>query len=225
MFPLNEILFFNDLAPTRDGELNMALDEILLQECHLPWLRVYDWSKKTISIGYFTLQNTIEHVNKPWVRRWTGGGLVHHGGARDATFAFGIPRCDPVSSAPSYCSYRDIHQSVQQVLSGMGIDCDLDAGDSSAITGGSCFENPVRSDVIARSDGLKIVGGAQRRSRHGLLHQGSIQGVHVPAEFGAILANSLARKVQQLQVDDGKVERGVTLANSKYSSPEWRYRT
>ena len=149
---------------------------------------------------------------------------MHHGGARDATFAFGIPSRDPASSARSYCAYRDIHQSVQQVLSGMGIDCDLDEGDSLTTTGGSCFENPVSSDVMACSNGLKIAGGAQRRSRHGLLHQGSIQGVHVSAEFGSILANSLARNVQQLQVDDGKVERAVTLANSKYSSPEWRHR-
>lgn len=224
MFPLNEILFFNDLFPSRNGELNMALDEILLQECHLPWLRVYDWSKKTISIGYFTPHDSIDSANKPWVRRWTGGGLVHHGGVRDATFAFGIPRREPASITRSSCAYRGIHQSVQQVLSGMGIDCDLDDGNRPTTTGGFCFKNPVSSDLIACSDGLKIVGGAQRRSRYGLLHQGSIQGVHVPTGFGLALANSLARKVQQLHVEDDQVARAVTLANSKYSSSEWRNR-
>ena len=37
-----------------------------------------------------------------------------------------------------------------------------------------CFAKPVRADVMI--DGRKIAGAAQRRTRRGLLQQGSIQG-------------------------------------------------
>lgn len=202
----------------------MAVDDILLQECHRPWLRFYNWEKETISIGYFTPRNSITLNGKPWVRRRTGGGLVHHGSGRDATYALGIPRREPASKLRSSCVYRDIHQALQRALSVTGIACDLDDGNATSIPGNPCFENPVSWDVISCFDGNKIAGGAQRRCRHGLLHQGSIQGVHVPEGFGLTFANALAGRVQHLQIDDAKVERAVKLADTKYSSPEWRHR-
>ncbi len=47
-------------------------------------------------------------------------------------------------------------------------------GERTPHTAGGCFQNPVQSDLLA-ADGGKIAGGAQRRNRHGLLHQGSIK--------------------------------------------------
>ena len=138
MFPFNNILFFNDLCPARGGELNMAIDEILLQECHLPWLRFYNWDKETISIGYFTPRNSINLNAKPWVRRWTGGGLVHHGCSGDATYALGIPRRELAPNVRSSLIYRDIHQALQLVLSGTGIACDLDDGNGNSSSENSC---------------------------------------------------------------------------------------
>ncbi|MFP6874397.1 MAG: hypothetical protein VCA55_12925 [Verrucomicrobiales bacterium] len=224
MLPLNKILFFNDFLPARTGELNMALDEILLRECSLPWLRCYGWSRQTLSIGYFTPVNSVEFGNVPWIRRWTGGGAVHHGGTRDATYAFGIPRGDPASSVRSSSAYKYIHQSVQRALLGIGIACRLADGYKYTVAGTACFENPVISDVITCHGGLKIAGGAQRRSRYGLLHQGSIQDVLIPADFGFMLANSLSRNIKQEQVDDDILGRASMLAISKYSTPEWKFR-
>lgn len=224
MLPLNKILFFNDFLPARTGELNMALDEVLLRECSLPWLRCYGWSRQTLSIGYFTPVNSVEFGNVPWIRRWTGGGTVHHGGTRDATYAFGIPRGNPASSVRSSSAYKHIHQSVQRALLGIGIACRLDNGNKHTVAGTACFENPVTSDVITCHGGLKIAGGAQRRSRYGLLHQGSIQGVQMPADFGFALANSLSRNIKQEQVDDDILRRASMLAISKYSSLEWKFR-
>jgi hypothetical protein len=41
----------------------------------------------------------------------------------------------------------------------------------------NCFANPVRADVM--TDGRKIAGAAQRRTRRGLLQQRSIQGIEL----------------------------------------------
>ncbi len=51
----------------------------------------------------------------------------------------------------------------------------------------NCFANPVRADVMI--DGRKVAGAAQRRTRAGLLQQGSVQYVD--------LGNGLAERFVQ----------------------------
>ena len=56
-----------------------------------------------------------------------------------------------------------------------------------------CFANPVRADVL--SNGRKIAGAAQRRTRRGLLQQGSIQGVDLATKFADQFASELCSSV------------------------------
>ena len=74
-------------------------------------------------------------------------------------------------------------------------DADRDVGSATVATrtgisdaGYTCFANPVRADVMI--DGRKIAGAAQRRTRRGLLQQGSIQGI----EFGKSLTEQFAQR-------------------------------
>ena len=44
-------------------------------------------------------------------------------------------------------------------------------------------------------DGRKIAGAAQRRTRLGLIHQGSVQNLRLPGDFGFRFAARLGEKV------------------------------
>ena len=69
-------------------------------------------------------------------------------------------------------SYRAIHQILAAVLREENGMVPQLAGDSGG-AGGVCFESPVEFDVLG-GVGEKIAGAAQRRSKSGLLHQGSV---------------------------------------------------
>ena len=116
MFPLSNLFLFSDLSSSRNGELNMAIDETLLQLCPLPWLRLYTWKETTVSIGYFMQQDGVDFGGNPWVRRWTGGGVVTHGSSKETTFTLGLPCQTNTSSLRSANSYREIHQKIQQTI-------------------------------------------------------------------------------------------------------------
>ena len=82
-----------------------------------------------------------------------------------------------------------------------------------------CFANPVSADLMI--DSRKIAGAAQRRTRAGLLHQGSIQ--HV--DLGNGLAERFARELSNLRSEkllSGLiVERASEIAERKYGSNHW----
>src|SRR5271163_2205286 len=91
---------------------NMAIDEALLREVHKPVLRIYEWSVPAVSLGYFQLAALA--VDRPFVRRYTGGGLVDH--ARDVTYTIVLPRAHPWMELSAPESYGRIHRGVQAAL-------------------------------------------------------------------------------------------------------------
>ena len=146
---------------------NMAVDEALLREVREPVLRLYEWSVPAVSLGYF--QPAALAGDRPFIRRYTGGGLVDHD--HDVTYTIVLPRAHPwmeLSAPESYCL---IHQGVQAALEACGISSEL-TPEASPVASEACFQKPVQHDIIAGS--IKLSGAAQRRTREGLLHQGSI---------------------------------------------------
>ena len=157
------LLIHGPASPAR----NMAIDEALLREVHEPVLRVYEWSVPAFSLGYF--QHASLAGERPFVRRYTGGGLVDH--AHDITYTIVLPRSHEWMQLSAPESYRRVHQGVQAVLTACGIKSEL-TRQAHAIESDACFAKPVRFDIIAGAD--KLSGAAQRRTREGMLHQGSI---------------------------------------------------
>ncbi len=156
----------------RPGTEAMAVDEWLLETADVPVLRIYGWEGDWASVGYFgkmtEARSTIPGVN--WVRRWTGGGLVDH--RADWTYTLVLPHSEPLANARGAESYRSIHAALREVLAGEGILAILSGGGEE--TGAAlCFENPVHHDLVG-ADRRKIAGAGQRRTRQGLLHQGSV---------------------------------------------------
>ncbi len=216
-----------DLVP-RTGPLNMALDELLLEFAaaeHTPVLRTYRWSKPFVSIGYFDRIEAIEEQfpGRPVVRRWTGGGVVDH--RADFTFSLSVPAEDALARLPGEQRYGVIHARVASALERCGI-ATQSAGRvipaARSVVPAPCFESAVGGDLM--SGERKIVGGAQRRSRLGVLHQGSIQTAAPMTDQNALdaaLADAFACEQRPLLADAGMMERASALAESKYATPAW----
>lgn len=218
MKPLFEnLLFFADPV-RRDGPAQMATDEALLLTTSLPVLRHYRWAGPAASFGYAQSFREISEMcpDLPLVRRWTGGGLVPHDG--DWTFSLIVPASEPLASARPAASYSAIHEAVMLAMTSCGMAARL-AGDGDVSSGPACFANPALYDVLS-TDGGKKCGGAQRRTRRGFLHQGSLQAA-LPEEFGENLARTLARKVVPMDTSPALETKSRELSGQRYGREEW----
>lgn len=153
----------------------MAMDEALL-ECApatgAPVLRFYGWTESAATFGYSQKYSFIEQVTRlrPLIRRPTGGGLVPHDA--DWTYSLAFPPSDPWYDLKAVESYKKVHEWIRDAFAAMGVETSL-APVSQKDVPGQCFIGAEKSDVLWR--GRKIAGAAQRRTRNGLLIQGSVQ--------------------------------------------------
>ncbi len=225
---------FEHLQVIRDGvphagALNMALDEVLLQNPgDTPLLRFYRWAQPTVTFGYFEPSGAARRVAKgrEIIRRLTGGGIVEHGD--DVTFTLIIPRGVPFARLRSVESYRQIHAALARALEcgGVAVQAQEDEPSPPADSSqpNSCFERPVLHDLI--TSGTKVAGGAQRRTRFGLLHQGSIRPDPVRAalwreNLGREFPLALARFCEERNLAPDEIMRAELLASAKYATPAW----
>lgn len=199
-----------------DAPLNMAIDEVLLQRAMLPTLRVYGWRERALSLGYFSHFTEAERVaaGRAMVRRWTGGGLVEHG--EDITYTLIVPRDAAFFQHAPLESYRLIHEAVAEWLRARGISGHV-APSSAEESSGACFAAHVRYDIV--NGNAKLAGAAQRRTRWGLLHQGSIL---LPGKIASNgLAGTFAREIQPACITTDILQIAQQIAEQKYATSEW----
>jgi lipoate-protein ligase A len=158
-----------------DPMFNMAMDEALLEAAPRlgqPVLRFYGWTQPAASFGYFQRIATVEHTTalRPLVRRPTGGGIVPHDA--DWTYSVVIPPGHAWYRLKAEASYQRMHEWLGKAFERLGIQTSL-APDSRKPLPGQCFAGHERHDVLWH--GRKVAGAAQRRTRNGLLIQGSVQ--------------------------------------------------
>jgi lipoate-protein ligase A len=118
-----------------DGPLQMALDEVLLQQAErgIPSFRIYLWNEPTLSLGYF--QSAGDRLRDPalaglpFVRRMTGGGAIVHGRAvalaegvtlTDWTYAVTLPSVLVAGKAACHW-HLAIHRALCRVLQQLGV--------------------------------------------------------------------------------------------------------
>ena len=159
----------------RSAAENMAVDDILLETAgHIgvPVLRFYSWTEPAASLGYFQRYSEVARLTslRPLVRRPTGGGLVPHDA--DWTYSLIFPPSAPWYSLKALESYQRMHAWVQAAFERLKISTTLAASSRKELPG-QCFAGAEQFDVLWQN--RKIAGGAQRRTRDGLLIQGSIQ--------------------------------------------------
>jgi lipoate-protein ligase A len=210
-------------SPAASAAQNMAVDEALLRTAAQrarPLLRLYTWDQPAISFGYF--QQFPVHLagHQPIVRRPTGGGIVYHGDGVDTTYTVVAPPGHALHAMKTADAYRALHNAVAAALS---LSAPLSTLHVSTRGQYECFQTPVAGDVVT-ADGQKLAGGAQRRGRFGMLHQGSIAG-RVSADqlllgFRQVLAAELT--AYELSV----AERALAdqLTRDKYATDIWNKR-
>lgn len=177
------------LLPTRHGGAaeNMAGDFLMLQrypEPSQPRFRHYGWHRPARTFGFSQkiafIRDQLAPTDAPMelCRRFTGGGLVDH--REDWTYALVIPRGHPIECTRAIDAYRIVHERLAQALRELGQPAetkhpceDTPAGPSPGPSG-ICFSKAECHDVIVPGTGAKIAGAAQKRTRHGLILQGSI---------------------------------------------------
>ena len=208
----------------RTGEMNMAIDQLLLEEVgDVPILRVYEWSEPSVSFGYFTeleaAKKSFPDNGLHYIRRWTGGGIVDH--RNDTTYTLVIPRSHLLSQARGATSYRLIHQCLAKALTSLGENIQLfPETNLQTQSGDTCFTNPVPYD-LANTGGLKIAGAGQKRTRQGLLHQGSVNLALDKANFLKSLAKELTKTTCKIELSREFFDQAKDLADSKYSLTAW----
>lgn len=199
----------------------MALDEALLREITKPVLRIYEWDRQALSIGYFQ-SHRIVPSDREFIRRYTGGGLVDH--AADFTYTVVLPRGNSVLELSTSESYRQIHEAVVKTLVHIGLDavlapcCDPEEKDS-------CFQRAVKYDVVLGT--VKVAGAAQRRTREGMLQQGSVL-LEEESLRGRFRENFL-RFFQEVfnvvlepsEFTEKELLRAQALVLSRYGTEEW----
>lgn len=199
----------------------MAVDEALLRSSSTPLLRIYEWEENAVSIGYFQKWGEVPE-GRPFVRRWTGGGLVDH--AADLTYTVIVPRSHRAAQLSTLDAYRLFHSAVREALLSLGIRAEL-ADQSEPEPSARCFARPVRFDVMA--GGKKVAGGAQRRAREGLLHQGSIllpealDRSRLASALSWAVGRSLAANLFLDPLSPEEVGLAERLERERYATDQW----
>lgn len=193
------------------AQVNMDFDAMLLRRLGCapePVLHLYDWEAPSITHGYFVdprdlLEvDTLAALGVQLARRPTGGGVIIH--TIDFAFSLLVPAGHTAFSTNTLHNYAFINTIVADVvrkvlprnLAGdIGLlSCPQEACKESLPF---CMADPTVFDVMI--GGQKVAGGAQRRTRHGFLHQGSIS-LGVPDQLflqGILKEDAVAHLMRQ----------------------------
>jgi len=205
-------------APARE---NMAQDVFLLQNLeHDPHavLHLYDWWGESATFGHFINPEEffdLEAVKSRGLaieKRPTGGGIIFH--SFDLTFSIAIPVGHPLYSQNTLESYAKVNRQVIEAVSQFLQDKPKPALLQSEVATKHqrfCMAHPTKYDVLL--GGKKVGGAAQRRTRFGLLHQGSISLIRPCRELiCAVLKNG-----EEVHAEMSRFGDSLTDAPDRYS--------
>lgn len=160
-----DLQMLSSLAPTSD-----------------PILHLYEWQKPAFTFGHFInpsdylYLDACQQYNFEWAKRPTGGGIIFHLG--DAAFSFLMPSSHPLFSTNTLENYQLVNRWVEKALKSL-----LTKSKEFTLLAKSplspskaqerfCMAHPTEFDILC--NGVKVGGAAQRRTKSGLLHQGSV---------------------------------------------------
>lgn len=163
------------LDEARSGQENMDRDAAFLEQAEMPLLRLYAWSRPTLSLGYGQHDDWIDRplcqeLGVDIVRRPTGGRALLHL-PDEITYAVVLPKVGDLSIKAAFTGITSI---LSEALRKLGVPCSS-AADSHVPTGAlhpSCLEVTAPGEITAL--GMKLVGSAQVRRFNNLLQHGAI---------------------------------------------------
>jgi lipoate-protein ligase A len=169
------------VTPPLPGEANMEIDLALLDLAAAgggPYVRVYGWQGRWISLGYFQkaeLAVDTEAAARQGVgivRRPTGGKALLHGD--EVTYSVALPPHHPLARTSVLESYRSLSRQLVLALQDVGLPVELSTGTGGLMTRAI---TPCAAEVGPESitiGGRKLVGSAQVRRHGAVLQHGSI---------------------------------------------------
>lgn len=196
----------------RSPDENMAFDTRFLKEftensTPSPILHFYDWKGVCGTFGHFI--KPLDHLNQKGIEKWdlrlerrpTGGGIVFH--LCDLTFSVLMPSTNPFFSLNTLETYAFVNLAVVKAISkfmGNKIQPTLLPQEFNPLDDQCphfCMAHPTKYDVMI--DGRKVGGAAQRRTKFGYLHQGTIALKSPPDQFlqDVLRVDSFAMKGMQ----------------------------
>jgi len=214
-----------------DPATNMALDECLLHAAPRlgqPVLRFYGWTQPAATFGYFQHFASVETMTplRPLIRRPTGGGLVAHDA--DWTYSLTIPQSHPWYSLRAEASYRQLHEWLNAAFTRLRLPTELAPRCAKELPG-QCFAGPEKSDLVL--GGRKVAGAAQRRTKAGLLIQGSIQPIPLGItqnDWQEAVCDEACRRFQAviraMENDSALTQCANNLAVGKYSQTSYNHK-
>lgn len=200
---------------------NMEIDrDLLTKVADLPngLLHLYDWEGESLTYGHFLKPEeylNLEAMEKRGVRharRPTGGGIIFH--IWDLAFSALLPAHHPEFSLNTLENYATINRRVIEAV-GSAFGAILLPYEPEALDQASshfCMAKPTKYDVVT-ADGRKIGGAAQRRTRAGLLHQGTISLVTPPQEDLEELLLPGTRVIEAMRANSFTLLPGKWTAN------------
>jgi len=163
------------------GPENMATDMWLLnrvEQWQGPIFRRYGWSVPQVSFGYGQKADWVEQETglslSLLTRRPTGGGIVRHG--KDLTYCLIVPRGSKGAEMAPMDFYAQVHRRWGEALSEQGILNNLMPCPERSKAGipGDCFNEPVGRDLMDVDCTKKLGGAAMKRTKQGVLLQGTL---------------------------------------------------
>ena len=216
---------------THDPYFNMSMDEVLLSNSTLQenrvLVRIYRWDRPSVSFGSAQICPRELEEKYTLVRRPTGGGVVYHD--VDLTYTVVVPPEHKIMQLDRMESYKVFHEALLLKMTEDGVDAVLENVGSEHVDRATmqCIVSPSRFDLVAPS-GSKYAGAAQRRTRMGILHQGSIKLEAARGDWEKLrdeLLQSLEMKFDieftKWQPRQSVVDEAEKLAREKYATEKW----
>jgi lipoyl(octanoyl) transferase len=205
-------------SPAARAAFNMALDEALLRTAvkrGRPLLRIYSWEEPAATFGYFQKFPAQLADDHEVVRRPTGGGVVYH--IKDTTYTIVVPAGHSLHVMRTTDAYCVLHKAVAAAFESQPQlhDAELHSPQGQY----ECFQKPVRGDVV--TDGRKLAGGAQRRTKAGMLHQGSIDAKISADRLKLGFQEALGIAFENYNLTDSEGAAAEKLVVEKYATDAW----
>lgn len=188
-----------------DGALNMALDRAaqLAREDGMvpPTLRLYRWSRPTVSLGRFQAGDAVDSAacadfGVDICRRVTGGrGVLHDD---EVTYSVVASLEDGMSRGVA-ASYRQLSGVLARAYRELGIDAELTRHDRTRSDTAACYLATTRADLSLGA--AKLSGSAQGWKGSTVLQHGSF-----------VRSRDVAREARVFRLGDDDAERLATDA-------------
>ena len=207
----------------RSAAANMELDAALLADLkdeREGILHLYDWESDAATYGHFidpenflnmagVQKNKLDLAKRP-----TGGGIVFHN--CDLAFSVLMPATSPCFSLNPLDNYAFVNGrviwAIQKMIASPAQLLPEEPAPLDDSCRSFCMAKPTKYDVMIQ--GKKIGGAAQRKTRNGFLHQGSISIGFLPEDY---LYEVLAGGTQVLE---GMRQNSFALLGTEWSKKE-----